>query len=192
MPGGFLGEVDWDRRYREGFYNGVLEPHDLIKRFYHEIPKGVVIDIAMGTGRDAAFLSAKGYNVIGIEKSREAIKVFQREFGGHHGGVSCIIGDADFLPFRDNIAQGVVVFYFLIRGIMGDIKAMLKKGGILIYETFLKRQNTIDRWRNPEYLLNDGELYSYFSDLELLFYEEVISRAGKKDKAIARFVGRKI
>jgi len=187
-----LGEVDWDRRYREGFYNGVLEPHDLIKRFYHEIPKGVVIDIAMGTGRDAAFLSAKGYNVIGIEKSREAIKVFQREFGGHHGGVSCIIGDADFLPFRDNIAQGVVVFYFLIRGIMGDIKAMLKKGGILIYETFLKRQNTIDRWRNPEYLLNDGELYSYFSDLELLFYEEVISRAGKKDKAIARFVGRKI
>ncbi|HPP06969.1 MAG TPA: class I SAM-dependent methyltransferase [Syntrophorhabdaceae bacterium] len=184
--------VDWDRRYREGFYNGVLEPHDLIKRFYHEIPRGVVIDIAMGTGRDAVFLSDKGYSVIGIERSKEAIKVFQREFGGKHKEVSCIIGDADFLPFKDDIAEGVTIFYFLIREIMGNIKAILKKGGILIYETFLKRQNIIDRWRNPEYLLEDGELYSYFSDFELLFYEEVISRGRKKDKVIARFVGRKI
>ncbi|MCX8111294.1 MAG: class I SAM-dependent methyltransferase [Syntrophorhabdaceae bacterium] len=185
-------EIDWDRRYRDGFYSGALEPHDLIKRFWNEIPKGTVIDIAMGTGRDAAFLSKKGYNVIGLERSYEAIKIFQREFMEQTKGVFCIIGDAGLLPFKDNVAEGITVFYFLIREIMGEIKAKLRKGGILIYETFLKRQNKIDRWRNPDYLLDDGELYSYFVDFELLHYEEVISRGEKKDKAIARFVGRKI
>lgn len=193
MQGGSLAEVDWDKRYREGFYSGVLEPHDLIKRFWQEIPKGTVIDIAMGAGRDAAFLSGKGYKVIGIERSKEAIKVFQQEFVDQSSReVICIIGDAGLLPLKDHVAEGITVFYFLIREIMVEIKAILKRGGILIYETFLKRQNRIDRWRNPEYLLDDGELYSYFDDFEILHYEEVILRGEKKDKAIARFVGRKI
>ena len=75
---------------------------------------------------------------------------------------------------------------------MDEIKTILKKGGVLIYETFLKRQNLTGGWQNPRYLLDDGELYSYFSEFELLYYEEVILREGEKDKAIARFVGRKL
>lgn len=189
MQGGFLELIDWDRRYREGFYNGVLDAHNLLKSFYREIRQGVVIDIAMGTGRDAAFLSEKGYRVIGLERSTEAIRVFQERFKAQ---VSCIIGDANLLPFKRDIAEGVIVFYFLIREIMDEIKTILKKGGVLIYETFLKRQNLTGGWRNPRYLLDDGELYSYFSEFELLYYEEVILREGEKDKAIARFVGRKL
>jgi len=67
----------------------------------------------------------------------------------------------------------------------------LKKGGIIIYETYLRRQNEIDRWRNPEYLLEDGELFVYFKDFEILLYEELITEKEGKKKAIARLVGRK-
>ena len=74
---------------------------------------------------------------------------------------------------------------------MEELNAPLKKGGILIYETFLKRQNAIDRQRNPERLLDDGELFGYFDNLELLFYEETIEGVGDRKRALARAVGRK-
>jgi len=74
---------------------------------------------------------------------------------------------------------------------MKEIVDLLNSGGVLIYETFLKRQNAIDRHRNPNFLLEDGELLSYFKDLELLFYEETILDIEGKKKATAKFVGRK-
>jgi SAM-dependent methyltransferase len=180
--------TDWDKRYRDGFYDGARDPHDLLKRFWQVIPKGRVIDIAMGNGRDAAFLANKGFDVYGIEKSMEAIKIA----GQAKNNVSIIYGDASLLPFKNDSAEGVLVFYFLLRNIMEDIANILKKGGVIVYETFLKRQNDIDRWRNPDFLLDDGELTSYFRKFENLFYEETISNSGGKRRAIARFAGRKI
>ena len=180
--------IDWDKRYRDGFYDGVKKPHELLKRFWQVIPKGRVFDIAMGSGRDAAFLADKGFDVYGIEKSTEAIKIAGETT---KNDISIISGDAGFLPFKHNSAEGVIVFYFLLRSIMGDIINILKKGGVLVYETFLGRQNDIDRRRNPDFLLDDGELISYFRNFENLFYEETISTSEGKRRAIARFVGKK-
>ena len=183
-----MAEVDWERRYRDGFYADTTGPHELLKRFWPAIPKGRVIDIAMGTGRDAEFLAGKGFGVYGIEKSTEAIKIAR---GILQNRASIICGDANFLPFKGGSAEGVLVFHFLLRSIMGDIVNILKKGGVVIYETFLKRQNEIDRWRNPEYLLDDGELISCFRGFELIFYEETVSVYGGKKRATAKLVGRK-
>lgn len=180
--------TDWDKRYREGFYDGAKDPHNLLRTFWPVIPKGRVIDIATGNGRNAAFLANKGFDVYGIEKSAEAIKIA----GQTKNNISIICGDAGFLPFKNNSAEGVLVFYFLLRSMMNEITNILKQGGILIYETFLKRQNDIDRWRNPDFLFDDGELISYFRKFENLFYEETISTSEGKRRATARFVGRKI
>ncbi|MCX7966392.1 MAG: class I SAM-dependent methyltransferase [Syntrophorhabdaceae bacterium] len=186
-----MKEPDWDRRYREGFYRDVLNPHELLLKYWQKIPKGIVIDIAMGYGRDGNFLSSKGYKVIGIEKSIEALRIFKETFKASNKNITCLLGDANHLPFKENTAEGIIVFYFLLRNIMEKLKDILKKDGIIIYETYLKRQNDMDRWRNPEYLLEDGELYSYFNDFEILLYEELILEDKQKKKAIARFVGRK-
>ncbi len=72
-------------------------------------------------------------------------------------------------PFKTSSASGVIIFYFLKRYHGREIIGLLKTGGVLVYETFLKRQNTIDQYRNPDFLLEDGELLSYFKNLELLF-----------------------
>ena len=183
--------VDWDKRYRDGFYDGATDPHELLRRFWSFIPKGLVIDIATGSGRDAAFVAEKGLDVYGMERSAEAIKIARQRMGMGGRKTPTICGDANFLPFKHNSADGVLVFYFLLRGIMGDIRDILKRGGVLIYETFLKRQNEIDRRRNPEYLLDDGELISCFRGFDIIFYEETVSFGGEKGRATARFVGRK-
>jgi len=179
----------WDKKYREGFYDGIMEPHDLLKRFYHLIPHGGnVIDIAMGNGRDALYLAEKGFNVYGLESSKEAIKIVLQS---KHRHLNIIMADAKALPIKTSSMDGVVVFYFLLRQTSQEIVSLLRRGGIVIYETFLKRQNEIDRKRNPSYLLDDGELLSLFPLLELIFYEETISFVNNRKRATARLVGRK-
>lgn len=183
--------VDWDKKYRNGYYDGATEPHDLLQKFWQVIPGKKVIDVAMGNGRDSIFLAKKGFCVYGLEKSMEAIRIAKEttESAGHP--ISIIHGDAATMPFKDNSADCVIVFYFLLRDIMRDIPDMLGKGGILIYETFLKRQNEINGRRNPDYLLEDGELISFFRDFQLLFYEETIAASMNNRKATAKFIGRK-
>jgi tellurite methyltransferase len=183
--------VDWNRRYREGFYDGAVEPHVLLTKFWPVIPGRHVADIAMGNGRDALFLSEKGFFVTGLEGSVEAINISRKTMTQKGFLISPVLGDARSLPYRKNSFDSILVFYFLQREIMDEIRTLLKKGGIFIYETFLKRQNNIDRPRNPCFLLDDGELIGYFKGFELLFYEEIIENAGGRRRAVARAVGRK-
>ncbi len=183
--------VDWDKRYREGFYRDTVEPHELLVKFWRLIPGKNVIDIAMGSGRDTAFLAKKGFNVYGLERSIEAIRIARKNSEIPDWPISVVQGDVAAIPFKDGSADCVLVFYFLLRDNIRSIPAILKKGGMLIYETFLRRQNDIDRRRNPEYLLQDVELISFFRDFELLFYEETISMSSGRKKVTAKFIGRK-
>jgi len=183
--------VDWDKRYKEGFYNSATEPHELLKKFWQIIPKGYVVDIAMGSRRDAIFLAKKGFDVYGIERSLEAIKIGRKATIEQGCNITAILGNASALPFKKGSADGLVIFYFLMRDIVGSTIELLKKDGILIYETFLKRQNLIDRWRNPDYLLEDGELIVHFQELDLIFYEETTTSINGNKRAIAQYVGRK-
>jgi len=183
--------VDWNKRYKEGFYSGAVDPHALVTKFWPLIPGRRVADIAMGSGRDALFLSEKGFFVTGVESSIEAINIAKKTTAQKNLVVYPVLGNARRLPYRENTFDCVLVFYFLEREIVHEIRTLLKKGGILMYETFLKRQNDIDRPRNPDYLLDDSELIGYFKGFEVLFYEEVLEKNGDKRKAIARAVGRK-
>lgn len=184
--------VDWDKRYREGFYNGATEAHPLLQGFWNTIPRGgPVVDIAMGNGRNTLFLARKGYRVFGLDRSSEALKIAGAKMVEKGQGLTLVLGDAGNLPFKAGSMAGVFVFYFLLRNIMEEIVGLLQAGGILIYETFLKRQNAFDRHRNPDFLLDDGELFSCFKSLDLLFYEETISDAEGRKRATVKFVGRK-
>ncbi len=182
----------WDERYLNGFYNGEVKTHALIERFWHLIPGTFVADIAMGGGRDAVFLARKGFSVTGLELSEEAIKIARRSIEGEDLPLGIVRGDAARLPFKKDMFHGVVVFYFLLREIVPEITAILKRGGILIYETYLKRQNEAGRHMDPAFLLDDGELLGLFSGFEPLFYEETVRTQGNRTRIAAQLVAKKI
>lgn len=187
-----MSAPDWDKRYRERFYEGAVDPHQLVKRFWEFVPeKGRVVDIATGTGRDLLFLTGQGFRVCGLDRSWEGLKLATEAFSQNGLHLEAVQADALNLPLKPGIFDGVLVFYFLEREIMGELSSLLKPGGVLFYETFLKRQNDIDRRRNPAYLLDDGELPGYFGDLEPLFHEEGILTMDGKERAVARYIGRK-
>ncbi len=187
-----MDKPDWDKRYREGFYSGAVDPHQLVQDFWHLLPtKGNLIDIATGTGRDLLFLASRGFRVCGLDLSWEALKLARGLFERNGLYLEAVQADALSLPLKPGSFDGVLIFYFLERQIMSELSSLLKPGGILFYETFLKRQNEIDRPRNPAFLLDDEELPGYFGGLEPLFHEEGIFTIDGKERAVARYIGRK-
>ena len=66
-----------------------------------------------------------------------------------------------------------MVTRFLYRPLAPALIEGLRPGGVLLYETFTRRQTELGTGpRNPDYLLNEGELRHLFAPLHLLAYEE--------------------
>jgi len=81
----------------------------------------------------------------------------------------------------------VVVARYLQRDLFDAIKASVKPGGCVIYETFTSAQLAHGVGpKSPDHLLRPGELRSFFSDWNVLFYEEV-----DEEEAVARLVAQR-
>lgn len=183
----------WNERYKSGHYNKSPNPHRLLEQFWEEIPKdGPIVDIAAGSGRNLFYLAGmRNRGLFGLELSSVAIDIVNESTFRKEGRIDYVQGDARDLPFKKDFAAAVLVFYFFLRHSIRDMMAMLQKKGLLIYETYLLRQNSLNHTINPDYLLDDGELLDLCGNLDLVFYEEVVVTAEEKKKAIVRYVGRK-
>ena len=72
-----------------------------------------------------------------------------------------------------------------------QLKASIKPGGIIIYETFTEQQAQFGRPKNPDFLLKPKELVELFSDWNILHSFEGIKPLLNDDEtkqAIAQIV----
>ncbi len=66
-----------------------------------ERPGGRLLAVCCGSGMDAEWLARRGFKVVGVDFSREAVlraKERARRYGVHY---DLVVGDAEHLPFRD-------------------------------------------------------------------------------------------
>lgn len=157
------------------------------------LPKGRVLDIAMGTGRNAIYLAGMGFDVEGVDVSAAAVtsalKMAQRS------GVSI---KAQVVDLEDNfhIKRGtytvIICFNYLQRSLIPRIKDGLRKRGMIVYETFLTDQAQWGKPKNPDYLLKHNELLDMFRDFRCLRYREGLIENGKDKMAIASIVAEKV
>jgi hypothetical protein len=69
----------------------------------------------------------------------------------------------------------------------------LKKGGVVIFETFIQAHDIPEKGSmNPEYLLNTNELLRSFVELDIIYYEEkdIVNLRGE-DARLATLVAKK-
>ena len=85
--------------------------------------------------------------------------------------------------------RGILVFHYLHRPLMPDIRGAIRPGGILIYETFTAEQAKYGRPHNPDFLLQPGELAGWFDDWQTIHYFEGLIENPRK--AVAQIVCRK-
>lgn len=167
----------WDERYREKGYLLGIEPVQFLVEHIHELRKGKALDIAMGEGRNAVYLAKMGWDVDGVEVSEEAVKKAYDLADKKGVKINAIKGDLEKHEhiIEENRYDLISCFYYLQRDLFPEIKRGLRKGGMVIVQTFtidnLKYQ---DHPRNPAHVLKHNELLRYFLDFRILFYREAV------------------
>ena len=184
----------WDERFGgKGFAFG-KEPNPFLKKHIRLLPKGKALDIATGEGRNAVFLAQHGFEVDAVDISGVGLKKaqkFARETGVKIHALSV---DLDAYKIEREKYNLIANFYFLRRSLIPKIKKGLKKGGRVIFETYILEQKNIgtEGPKDPKYFLKPNELLRLFKDCRILFYREGIFKEGGRRKAVASLIAEKI
>ncbi|HTT76419.1 MAG TPA: class I SAM-dependent methyltransferase [Candidatus Binataceae bacterium] len=162
----------WDERHRDGT-PGAPEPS--LVELLPMLPRGRVLDIAAGLGRNAIALAEAGMRVVAADYSAQAMRALGRI--ATEGGLTIepVIADLeDGWPFRPASFDLVVNITFLDRALTPYLMDALKPDGMLFFDTFLIDQAESGHPRDPAFMLRHYELRDMLATMELLRYREGI------------------
>jgi len=154
------------------------------------LPKGRVLDVATGRGRNAVYLARQGFEVEGVDISGEALDAARSLATSFGVSLALRLMDLEkdvLLP--KEVYDVVVCFNYLHRPLIPRLKQALRWGGMMVYETYIVDQARFGKPKNPEHLLKHNELLKLFQDFRCLRYHEGIM---ERRKAIAGYIGVKI
>ena len=167
-----------------------LKPSRFLAENVGLLPKGRVLDVAMGRGRNSIYLAKMGFEVEGIDISPEAVSSALER--ARKSGVSLRAQVAD-LEGEYTIESGaydvIICFNYLQRSLVPRIRGALRTGGMVVYETFIIDQPRFGKPKNPDYLLKHNELLDMFREFRCLRYREGIIEGRK---AVAGIIAEKV
>lgn len=164
-------------------------PSQWLQRFSPLYVKGGnVLDFACGCGRNDRYLSSLGMNVTASDIDERVYPYLEDILG-----LKFILTDLEDAPwpFEKESFDLIVVNFYLYRPRLKDLASLLKPGGYLVYETFMRPYPEFDgnRARNDDFNLKPLELPDTFRDiLSTVAYEETL---GEGTDCFQRYIGRK-
>ena len=134
-------------------------------------PGGTALDVACGRGRHALWLAAAGLEVRAIDRDETAIAFVRETAARLRLRVEAAVIDLETDPppnLGASLYDVIAVFNYLHRPLLPSLRAALKPGGRIFYETFTKAQSARGHPRNPAFLLDDAELPRLLTPLKVL------------------------
>lgn len=146
-------------------------------------PNSALLDLACGQGRHMKLFHALGHSITGVDQSPEAVSV-ARQWG------EVILANIENAPWpllkgaNPRKFDGIIVTNYLWRRLFPVIVDSLAPGGVLIYETFARGNETVGKPSRTDFLLEPAELLRAFAALKVIAFEDGFLEAP------ARFVQR--
>lgn len=150
----------------------------------HWQARQTVLDVACGSGRHATWLAGQGLQVTGVDRDPAALAALPES-------VHPLCADLENAPWPLPGRQFdvVLVTHYLWRPLFPDLLAAVAEGGWFVHETFAEGQQHLGRPRNPDFLLQPGELLTVCHGLHVLAYEDGIVNGARIQRVAARRLG---
>lgn len=147
-------------------------------------PESRVVDLACGRGRHAIAAASLGAAVVAVDADPDRIAAGRR--AGRSLPIEWVCADLRTFPLEPNTFNVVMVFNYLDRGRMPDIRVAVKPGGFLLCETFLEAQRE-HGWgpTSDDHLLKPGELLWLVEPFEIILAREALDFVGGRPMAVA-------
>jgi SAM-dependent methyltransferase len=188
-------QSDWDEKYRLTAAAQPAEPASIVGELLPLLPRGPALDVACGMGRHSLLLRARGQHVTAVDWSSAGLEMLEAQarvegipirrissaeqiVKRHHSGIDLVQADLEQLQLPENTFELILCVQYLQRSLFPELERALRPGGSLLFETFTRAQLEFNGGpRNPEYLLDSGELRTAFPGLRVIFHREL--RAGQ-------------
>lgn len=132
--------------------------------------EGQALDVACGTGRHAILLAAIGLEVVAVDRDEGKLATLADQAQALGLRLEARAQDLE-VPDTDLGEEAfdlIVGVHYLHRPLFPALRRALKKGGLLLYETFTEEQALRGKPTNPAFLLRSGELRELVRPLEVL------------------------
>jgi SAM-dependent methyltransferase len=150
-------------------------------------PVRTALDLACGSGRHALAMARAGYAVTALDIRFDALQALRASAEAEHLSIRTACVDLTRLPLPHDRYDLIVVTRYLDRTFFPALRAALRPGGVLVYETFTEHQLHYGEGpRSSAHLLRPGELRTLVRGMDVLFDEEVTG-----PPAVARLAARK-
>jgi len=147
--------ASWDQRFRDGEYPERPEPSPVLRHYVDAISSDHepdrALDVATGTGRNAVFLAAEGYEVDALDRSAEGLRLAREHADARDVAGDCnwIQADATEHAYPENEYDVVTISFFKSLDRLADVKASLAPDGLLFYQQHLRRPTHSRAGRAP-------------------------------------------
>ncbi|WP_417376653.1 SAM-dependent methyltransferase [Gimesia maris] len=135
----------WDEKYSAAHYVYGEEPNTLLQEHVDCLPKGKVLCLAEGEGRNAVFLARQGYQVTAVDASEVGLQKARRLAEKHQTSIEIVHADLATFEPGENQWDGIVSIFCHVpqkirKRIHSKIAASLKSGGVFLLEAYTPRQ----------------------------------------------------
>ena len=195
--------ADWNAKHRAAAEEPLAEPSGFVRELLPLLALGPALDLACGTGRHTLLLASRHQPVTAVDSSDVALEILEQRAHAAHCAVTHVERAAQIASRRQGIqlwqadleevslpSQAfslVLCVNYLQRSLFPQIEDALVPGGMLLFETYTVAQLDFEGGpRNPNYLLELGELRTAFPGLRSLFYREL-----RAEKGIASLIAKK-
>ncbi|MEM7030652.1 MAG: class I SAM-dependent methyltransferase [Chloroflexota bacterium] len=135
----------WDERYSADEYAFGKEPNEFLAKNYRAIPKGKVLSLAEGEGRNAVFLAKQGYTVTAVDGSQAGLEKARKL--AQENNVALDLIQADLVDFDIGVSNwdGIVSIFFPLpsaqrKELHKKVVAGLKENGVFLVEAYRPEQ----------------------------------------------------
>jgi SAM-dependent methyltransferase len=181
----------WNEKYADESVTLPDEPIPELERRIAILPDGRALDVATGTGRNARFLAAHGYDVDAVDVSDKGLELARERARREGVDVNWIRADLADFEFASDAYDVITVSFFAALELLPALKEALAPGGVLVYEHHLRSADPIEVGPSSDrYRYRSNDLLRGCLDLTILHYEERVRTVIGGSAAVVTVVGR--